>query len=72
MRVGGLDIPLPVNVLIVVVVVVVMVDMVVVVVAAIRPQFVSSSPLSQSSVPSHIQFGNMQLLCKVEVQKQKD
>ena len=69
MRVGGLDIPLPVNVLIVVVVVVVMV---VVVVAAIRTQFVSSSPLSQSSVPSHIQFGNMQLLCKVEVQKQKD
>ena len=60
MRVGGINIPFPVNVLVVVVVVVVLV--VEVVVAAIRPQFFSSSPLSQSSVPSHIQFGNMQSL----------
>ena len=58
LRVGGTDIPVPVNVVVVVVVVVVMV----VVVAAITPQFFSSSPLSQSSVPSHIQLGNMQSL----------
>ena len=58
---GGIDIPVPVNVVVVVVVVVVMV-VVVVLVAAITPQFFSSSPLSQSSVPSHIQFGNMQSL----------